>query len=407
MPRQQSVATICRWLLAWVLITSPQMARAQEPNAESLVAAVRAGDAQRVRSALKRGVDPDAIDANGWTALIHAAAGNQIEIADLLIEAGANVNARTQDGATPLMAAAVMGHARMAQTLLDDGADPTLRNKNGADARVKAEEYGHANVVALLDAMTEGKPKVTESPAAEVTPTVTPPAVEARARPAPLAATPAERAVDAPEPVSGTQPAAKTPAPPKAAKPERKAVKPERGAPVEAIFLVLRDAVVRKGADQGAEGIDTLAEGTRVFVRKRVRNWYQVEYDDRVGYIHERLLGRLREIGSPLPLERGDTAQEVSPLVLASGRWATPGNPSMCSHDFLEVRFIDNRMTLIVNSAGERTVLAEGLPILEMKDGHIEAGDSRLTWRFTVTSAELRYQMGSSNTVRYVRCPES
>jgi hypothetical protein len=317
MPRQQLSITICSWLLGWVLIAAPHMARAQEPNAASLVAAVRAGDTQRVLSALKRGVDPDAIDARGWTALIHAAMGNQIEIANLLIEAGANVNARTPDGSTPLMAAAVMGHASMARILLDDGADPTLRNQNGADARVKAEDYGHANVVALLEARTEAEPKTTGSPAAEVTPTVTPPAVEARAEPAPPAATAVERAVNAPEPVPGTQPAAKTPAAPKAAKPERTAVKPkrkvvqpERGAPVEAIFLVLRDAVVRKGANQGAEGIDTLAEGTRVFVRKRVRNWYQVEYDDRVGYVHERLLGRLNEIGSPPPppLERGATA---------------------------------------------------------------------------------------------------
>lgn len=278
---------LCIWLLGWVLIAAPPLASAQDPNAEALVAAVRAGDAQRVLSALKRGVDPDALDKRSWTPLIHAAMGNQIEIAKLLIEAGANVNARTQDGSTPLMAAAVMGHASMTRILLDEGADPTLRNQNGADARVKAEEYGHANVVVLLDAMTRGEAKAAKSPAAEVTPSVAPSAFEARAEPAPLA---------------------KAPAAPKAAKPKRKAAKPEQGAPVEATFLVLRDAVVRKGPSQGAEGIDTLAEGTRVFVRKAVRNWYQVEYGDRVGYVHERLLGRLKEIGAPPPLDRGDTA---------------------------------------------------------------------------------------------------
>src|SRR5262245_49263643 len=73
MPRQRASLTLCSWLLGWVLLVAPQVLRAQVPNAESLVAAVRAGDGQRVLSALKRGADPDAIDARSWTALIHAA----------------------------------------------------------------------------------------------------------------------------------------------------------------------------------------------------------------------------------------------------------------------------------------------------------------------------------------------
>jgi hypothetical protein len=151
-----------------------------------------------------------------------------------------------------------------------------------------------------------------------------------------------------------------------------------------------------------------LTAGTRVFVRRRVRDWYEVEYDERSGYIYETLLERAVELDSPAPRpqESASGDEALSPLVLASGRWATPGNPSMCRRDFLEVRFIDERLTLIVHAAGERTVIAEGLPILGMEDGQIEAGDPRLVWRLSPTADELRYRAGSGNEVRYVRCPD-
>jgi hypothetical protein len=51
-----------------------------------------------------------------------------------LIEAGADANAQNMDGATPLHRAVRTRCARAVRALLDHGGDPTIRNKNGSTA---------------------------------------------------------------------------------------------------------------------------------------------------------------------------------------------------------------------------------------------------------------------------------
>ena len=78
-------------------------------SAASLVAAgsdladaVMKGNKQAVRSLLQRKLDVNAPQVDGTTALHWAVRMDDLETAELLIRAGANVSAATPAGATPL-----------------------------------------------------------------------------------------------------------------------------------------------------------------------------------------------------------------------------------------------------------------------------------------------------------------
>src|SRR5262249_44007281 len=65
-------------------------------------------------------------DADGTTPLHWASYRDNVEIADLLIRAGARVNAVTDLGVTPLWNACLNGSESMARRLLEAGANPRL-----------------------------------------------------------------------------------------------------------------------------------------------------------------------------------------------------------------------------------------------------------------------------------------
>ena len=91
-----------------------------------LVEAVKSRDANAVRTLLAEGVDVNAPQPDGATALHWAAYRDDLDTAALLIEAGANVNTANELGATPLWLAADNGSPTMIERLLDAGADPNV-----------------------------------------------------------------------------------------------------------------------------------------------------------------------------------------------------------------------------------------------------------------------------------------
>ena len=89
-----------------------------------LLDATSRGDVAAVRSLLAEGADPNVAQGDGLTALHVAAQEGNLEIAGLLLDAGANVEAKTRIGGyTPLHLAGGGAHAAVVRALLGAGAN--------------------------------------------------------------------------------------------------------------------------------------------------------------------------------------------------------------------------------------------------------------------------------------------
>ncbi|MCE2541662.1 MAG: ankyrin repeat domain-containing protein, partial [Acidobacteria bacterium] len=97
-------------LVATLVASGATAARAADVQ---LIQAVKNGDAPAVRALLERGAGVDARQGDGATALHWAAHLNDLEAADLLIRAGADVDATNDLGVTPLWVATTAGGAAM------------------------------------------------------------------------------------------------------------------------------------------------------------------------------------------------------------------------------------------------------------------------------------------------------
>jgi Ankyrin repeats (3 copies)/Ankyrin repeat len=86
-------------------------------------------DVNAVKSLLDRGVSPNAKDASGSTLIHYAVTNNQVDIARLLIDRGADIHARYgQDGHTVLHLAVLHQDGHMTNLLLSSKADPNARD---------------------------------------------------------------------------------------------------------------------------------------------------------------------------------------------------------------------------------------------------------------------------------------
>jgi len=117
-----------------------------------LIDAAKNVDRDGVRSLLKQGVNVNATEADGTTALHWASYRDDLESADLLLRAGADVNARNDLGATPLWAASQNGSEPMVRRLLEAGANPNASLLLGETPVMVAARSGAPAIVELLAA---------------------------------------------------------------------------------------------------------------------------------------------------------------------------------------------------------------------------------------------------------------
>lgn len=98
----------------------------------SLTAAIRAGDANRVREFIAKNSDLDSGDnALGVTPLHWSMLMGNTEIFNLLVDAGADVNKANADGNAPLHTAAFIGRDDFAAKLLEKEANPNAKSYSG------------------------------------------------------------------------------------------------------------------------------------------------------------------------------------------------------------------------------------------------------------------------------------
>jgi len=116
----------------------------------SLQSAAFIGDLAKLKTFLDEGVDVNAKNAVGVTALHAAASGGRKEVAEFLIVKGADINASVRNGQTPLHWAARSGSGEVVELLIDKGADVHAKDKRDRTPLSLAEQRGHKENVELL-----------------------------------------------------------------------------------------------------------------------------------------------------------------------------------------------------------------------------------------------------------------
>jgi ankyrin repeat protein len=126
---------------------SPKRSAADPSASRDLLEGACSGDADVIRSAIKRGADLETRDSDRRTPLLLAATGDHVEAAEVLVEAGADPDALDQQHDTPWLVTGVTGSAAMARTLAKAAPDYTIVNRYGGTSLIPAGEHGHVDYI--------------------------------------------------------------------------------------------------------------------------------------------------------------------------------------------------------------------------------------------------------------------
>lgn len=149
---QRKVELGLKHCLEWTfLLLALGASAAAAEDGSRLVAAARARDRAMVRTLLQQRIPVNGRQLDGATALHWAAHWDDLEIAEALIAAGADVNAANELGATPLQLACINGSAAMVSRLLARGARANdAVTTTGATALMACARSGSVEAVRAL-----------------------------------------------------------------------------------------------------------------------------------------------------------------------------------------------------------------------------------------------------------------
>ena len=147
---------------------APALAPSQAPPSPKLPrgflqSAVARGDFDAVTAALKAGVDTNARDKSGWTALMYAIDKGYTPLAEMLLDANADPDVRAPDGATTLIMAVAKKRSDLTKMLLDAGADPSFTGPKGQSALDISLKRNPDGAEALFMAVRHGKPEILQT----------------------------------------------------------------------------------------------------------------------------------------------------------------------------------------------------------------------------------------------------
>jgi protein-disulfide isomerase len=120
------------------------------PAPMDIHAAVRAGDAEQVGTALKNGADVNAPDNWGRTPLIVALQQGKTHVVEMLLDRGASVAATDAWGRTPLLVATQLKNTAAVRLLLEKKSDVNAANKNDITPLIAAAQTGNREAAGLL-----------------------------------------------------------------------------------------------------------------------------------------------------------------------------------------------------------------------------------------------------------------
>ena len=119
-----------------------------------LVDAASRGDAAEVRALLDDGADVNERRDDGRTALTAAALGDHVEVARVLIAAGADVDLQDAGRNNPLLVTGETGSVAMLREVLRGDPDLGATNRYGGVALIPASDRGHVDYVRAILAET-------------------------------------------------------------------------------------------------------------------------------------------------------------------------------------------------------------------------------------------------------------
>jgi ankyrin repeat protein len=144
-----------RWIVAFLAlgVVASSTVIAAKPT---LLEAAEAADRATALRLLAEGANPNAVGPDGTTAIMYAAANDDIELVRALIKAGADVKLKNEFGTSAITEAAIVGSAPVLEALLKAGADPNTRNPEGETPLMAVARSGKVEAArALLDARAD------------------------------------------------------------------------------------------------------------------------------------------------------------------------------------------------------------------------------------------------------------
>lgn len=159
MPKGPSGACMRAMMGAALCATTLLLAAARSnPTETPLADAVMRGDTSKVRVLIKQGVDVNASQPDGMSALHWASQRGDLASAQVLVYAGARVDAMTRNGNyTPLHLAARDGRSAVVKLLLANGADPLAATSTGG-ATALHFAAGNGNPESVQALLAKGVP---------------------------------------------------------------------------------------------------------------------------------------------------------------------------------------------------------------------------------------------------------